>query len=135
MIHMRMCQENIIDLRIGNRQRNILKNVHPLLHAVIHQNALSARLQVMTAPGHLMVRTHKDQFHPHSPFRFPPKGNPYSLILAEDEGFVYGKREFGRGMKAAGTGKGGGQGNARGEQKKGPAWRKQAVQKGIKKER
>ena len=68
MVHMRMRQKHIVDLRLINRHLAALEGVGALLHPTVHENVFAARLQKMTAPRHLMVRTYKSKLHTNSSF-------------------------------------------------------------------
>ena len=61
MIDMRMCQEHIIDLAGGHRDRDIFKGTGSLAHAVVDQDIFARRLQQMAASGHFVVRSDKGQ--------------------------------------------------------------------------
>ena len=63
MVDMRMGQQHIINQRFLNRQLAVLEYIQPLLHAVIHQNVFPARIQIMTAPRHLMGCSYKNKLH------------------------------------------------------------------------
>lgn len=77
VIHMGMGQEHEINLCLIHRKGNILKDVHPLFHPVIHQHMPAARLQIMTASCYLMIRTNKYKLH-----------NPYLLFNCRKRHFV-----------------------------------------------
>ena len=63
MIHMRMGQKHIIDLRFRHRKRRILEGIDPLLHPPVHQHVYPCRFQIMTAPRYLMIRSDKNKLH------------------------------------------------------------------------
>ena len=63
-----MRQEHIVDLCLIDGHLAALKRVRSLLHAAVHEHIFAARLQKMTAPRHLMVRTYKSKLHTNSSF-------------------------------------------------------------------
>ena len=68
MIHMRMRQKDVIDLRLVDGHLAALKRIRSLLHAAVHEHIFAASLQEMAAPRHLMVRTYKSKLHTNSSF-------------------------------------------------------------------
>ena len=54
MVNMRMRDKYIVNLRGIDRYLLIDVEIRPLFHAAVHQNVMSAKCQIMTAPRHLM---------------------------------------------------------------------------------
>ena len=63
VIHVRVRQQNHIDLARRHRDRFILIQIRSLLQSAVDQDLLPARLQIIAASGHFVCRTYKCQFH------------------------------------------------------------------------
>ena len=79
MVHMRMCQKHIVDLRLVHGHLTALKGIRALLHTAVHEHIFAACLQEMTASCHLMVCSYKGKFHTNSSFIL--KFSEHYLIL------------------------------------------------------
>jgi len=63
VVDMGMRYEHVVEFTRADRNRNIDEIVSSLLHSAVDKNLFPRRLQVMTAPCNLMVRSDKCQFH------------------------------------------------------------------------
>ena len=59
MVHMSMCQKNIINERCLHRQRSILVQINTLLHTIINQYVLTTCVKIMTTARNLMSSSDK----------------------------------------------------------------------------